>query len=133
MLGSAAQGEFETFLGPYSKCAEPAAARLAKAVEFCGALSCYVKAQSHELSTQIAWTALHKVAARALDFDLRMCPPEALSEITAVHKAALQNVVRDILAIVDLDDLAWRQLALPTRLGGGGVRECSPAFAQASS
>ena len=74
MLGSAAQGRFETTLGPYAAAAGPAETRVSKACEHLSALRSMVRARVHMQADQAVWTILQQSIARALEYDMRLCP-----------------------------------------------------------
>ena len=88
MLGSAAQGVWETVLGPYQAVAMPAAKRTAEAVWACAQLKQYVDARPCDDSCQVAWAILAHSIVRALDYDFRLCPSVALSESCAALTTA---------------------------------------------
>ena len=74
MLGSAAQGAWETCLGSYQSSAMPAAKRAAEAIKACEHLRMYVDSRPSDDTNQVAWTVLSHSVLRALDYDLRLCP-----------------------------------------------------------
>jgi len=115
-LGTAMQGECEVMLGPAACTMEPAKKRLAAAQELCRALREMAEARPHELAHAVVWTLLQKVAARALDFDCRVCPSEALYGILDALAVSVRAVAASLLPDV-LDEQAWRQMQLPGRLG----------------
>ena len=131
ILGSAAQGEWEALLGPYSEIAAPAVARASSAAAVAERLAAFAKRRLDPNSLQVAWTILQKSVARALDFDTRLCPSWALHEARSILSNAVCRVT-DALAGPGLDADAREQLALPGCLGGCALRGCSESACDAA-
>eukprot|EP00972_Heterocapsa_arctica_P051455 7568677-Heterocapsa_arctica.AAC.1 len=131
LLGSAAQGEWEALLGPYSEIAAPAVARASAAAAVAERLVAFARRRPDPNSHQVAWTILQKSVARALDFDTRLCPAWALAGARGILGDAVSKVV-DALAGPGLDGDAREQLALPGCLGGCALRACSDAACHAA-
>ena len=68
-----------------------------------------------------AWTLLTKCCARALDYDARLVPSEALGEVTSALDDALRGAATAICA-KDFPPEAWQQATLPGPLAGCGLR-----------
>jgi hypothetical protein len=82
LLGSAAQGAFETFLSVYSVGIQPKIKRSDKAAK----LSQLIKQMQESLSApkkQAAWPLLLRVLAVRLDYDCRISDPMALIPLAA--------------------------------------------------
>ena len=58
MLGSAAQGKYETVLGPYAAVAAPARKRVEIASSHLASLRAMVRARVHEQADQVAWAIM---------------------------------------------------------------------------
>ena len=78
-LGSAAQGQFESILGPYQLSAAPAQARLHRAVEYARRLKEFVVEANDDHCLHTAWLHASKSLSNALSYDARLMPPEAFS------------------------------------------------------
>ena len=74
LLGSAAQGQCESVLGPCAAMAEPACARVQKARVAMARLREAVAARVHEEADQAFWCVLVQSISRALEYDYRLCP-----------------------------------------------------------
>eukprot|EP00972_Heterocapsa_arctica_P029474 4340605-Heterocapsa_arctica.AAC.1 len=69
LLGTATQGAFESFLGPYALALEPALRRVERAETLAARLRCLATSTLACPSVQPAWLLLTMVVAHALDFD----------------------------------------------------------------
>ena len=117
MLGAAAQGKFDTELGPFAAMAGPAAKRVDAACMHLAALRDMVRARVHEQADQAVWTVLQQSVARALEYDMRLCPWVHLEAHAARLAAACHQTLEELLGC-QLDDHARKQATLPGALGG---------------
>ena len=131
LLGTAAQGDLETLLGPLGLAAEPVRERQQAAEKFCRALSRYATSRVDDAAQKAAWQLLTKIAARALDFDVQVCDYEVIRPILEQHVATVRTTAEEILG-KPFDDTAWEQTTLPGRLGGLGMAVPSPTAAAAA-
>ena len=122
LLGSAAQGDRETFLGPYARVAEPAMKRAREAAGVAERLCDLIAARPNEFALQAAWSILQKCVARALDFDSRLCPAWALSGARDFLQDAIRKVISAAVG-ADLSADEVEQIFLPGELGGVGLRD----------
>jgi len=130
LLGSAAQGAYSVILGSGGAVVKPAEERAKAAEEACARLVEYLGRRKDVHTHQVAWTLVQKTVARSLDYDMRMCPEEALAGVRGRVVAAARSVV-DILA-PKLDEDAWGQMGLPGMFGGCSLRLPSAVMSNAS-
>ena len=78
--------------------------------------------RTHPLTSQAVWTVLHKCISRSLDFDSRLCPAVALSEVTGALDTGVRKFV-DALLTNELHANAHEILAQPGALGGCSLRD----------
>ena len=129
LLGSAVDGEFETFLGPYGLSLQPTQKRLAVALGLARDLKELAAATLRCPTLQVAWIMLTTVVAHALDFDTRVHPPAALQP----HAQQLNHAVADTLGgilgvdIGSLNGHAQESITLSAVMGGLGVHEITLA------
>ncbi|CAK0840857.1 unnamed protein product, partial [Prorocentrum cordatum] len=122
-LGSAFGGEFETELGVYSVAAQPALRRLASARHLAKECARFRGEGREEASWQAAWHVLHRVASKALVYDVRTLEPEVSLPLAEELDAVINDSARALLG-VQADD-GWTndtsmQLHWPSVLGGMG-------------
>ena len=116
------QGECAVEIGPDTLIAGKVRGRLQKATELCAALRSMAASRTHELTSQDVWTVLQKCVSRSLDFDSRLCPALALSEVTGALDTEVRKVVNALLT-TELDASALDTLALPGALGDCSLRD----------
>ena len=98
-----------------------AAERARQAAELCEHISELATADLGAPRLAAAWTLLTKCAARALDYDARLVPPEVLRPVTSALDFALRRAAGGVCG-KDFCDSAWAQATLPGPLAGCGVR-----------
>ena len=131
LLGTAAQGAWETALGPYAAVAQPAAKRATAAITACNEAARYAASAPCPDSAQIAWTVTSRSIAHALSYDARLCPPKTLATAENALRAAIRTVV-DATAGAALTDHEHEQTELPGALGGMCLRTGGEAPSAAS-
>ena len=117
MLGSAAQGKFETCLGPFAAAAAPAGKRRSTACAAVLSMKAMLKARVSDEADQAVWTVLQRSVSRSLDYDARLCPWQHLSGPASSLEDACFSLLGDIVG-VELDEIAKEQAVLPGHFGG---------------
>ena len=74
---------------------------------------------------QHAWLLLSYCAAPRANYRLRTAPPAQTAAYAADHDQRVLAAVCCLLAVAGLDEAQARQLRLPLRLGGLGLRSAS--------
>ena len=123
-LGSAAQGAFETQLGPHALGTHATRVRLSKALVYAQNLKQYIHECADECHLHISWIHVSKCLAKALSYDARLLPPETYNGVAGVLDNAVKEVM-DILLGCEIPSLKWNLLQLPGPLGGCGGRLAS--------
>ena len=128
IMGTEAGDEYRTEVGSVDGGAANAGKRAAKAMELCTHVQELASTEIGCAKLGVAWALLVKCAARALDYDARVVPPEALmphaTELNRALKAAAEAVLGRAAS-----ETEWDQLCLPGPLGGCGLR--LPSFVAA--
>jgi hypothetical protein len=125
LLGSAIDGEFETFLGPFGLSLQPTQKRLAVALGLARDLKELAASTLRCPTLQVAWIRLTSVIAHALDFDARVHPSAALLPHAEQLNRAIADTLGGILG-VDIGSLEGRVhecITLSAVMGGLGVHE----------
>ena len=76
LLGTAAEGEFETILGPHGYGAGPIQERAQRATAYGAAICKMARECTHSYALQASWVLTHRSLQAALDYDLRLSPLE---------------------------------------------------------
>jgi len=121
VMGCAAQGDFESMLGPMQKRLQPAGERLMKSQRLAMRIAEYMHGANDRATLHTAWYLTTKSLKEALTYDIRTCPPEAMRPLLVEHEANLRTLVNEICG-VKLTDMQWQRVQLPGPLGGMGVR-----------
>ena len=117
MLGSAAQGKWETVLGPYANSVEPTATRLEKAMADLQALLVTVREGEHDYLVQAGWTIMAKSICHALDYEMRILPWEILEPYAQRLREGIRKFADAVLGSnLTPDDV--NKIELPGPLGG---------------
>lgn len=116
-LGSAAQGRFESFLGPYQLNVSPALKRLQAALSYGDKITRFVQKSADSYSLQIAWHHAAQSLPRALCHDARLIPPEEFKRVATPLDEKLRQVDGAICGC-ELDDDQWLRIRLPGPFGG---------------
>ena len=122
MLGSAAQGKWRAAVGSTSLMGKAAMERAEAAVQTCKRAATMASLRLAAGSVQAAWVILQKSASRALDYDSRLCPPEALAIQRTMLTDAMQEAANAILGR-RLSVQSHEQMQLPGRFGGMSYRD----------
>ena len=117
MLGAAAQGKFEAVLVPFAAAAGPARKRVNAACEHLAALRHMVRARVHEQADQTVWSIMQQSIARAIEYDMRLCPWQFLEEHAARLETECWHVLEPLMG-ASMDSHAREQASLPGWLGG---------------
>jgi hypothetical protein len=121
LLGTAVDGHLESFLGPFALGLEPARARLDRALTLIGKIEEMAQATLPSHVLQPAWCLLSQCAAHALDFDLRVHSPGAITPFAQTLSDAVVRCAARILGRAELGGTARDQLLLPVAEGGCGL------------
>ena len=129
ILGSEGGDGYDTEIGGGVGTADCAWARVEAMMELCSRIREMAAHDTTAPSKAAAWTLLTKSAARALDYDTRLVPRDALTDALKQATEALEATARAILDIgggpADHEERwqkAWGQMQLPGALGGCGMR-----------
>ena len=95
--------------------------RLEACKTFCQEVAALANSGLDPGTRHMAWSILAKSAARALDFDAQLCPPEAMADVLSEAAEAVRGAAQQITAL-SLDDVSRVILELPGALGGCGLR-----------
>eukprot|EP00973_Karenia_brevis_P003001 409971-Karenia_brevis.AAC.1 len=120
-MGAAAQGEFESMLGPMQKRLVPAVERLHTAKRFARRLQDYLFGADDCNSLHVAWCLAARSLKEALAYDIRVCPADVMEPLLTELTSCLREVACQIHGS-PFSDLLWRRLQLPGPLGGMGMR-----------
>eukprot|EP00973_Karenia_brevis_P024665 3402658-Karenia_brevis.AAC.1 len=131
VMGSAAQGEFESMLGPIQKRLMPAFERLRTAKRFARRLEDYLFGASDNNSLHVAWCLAARSLKEALAYDIRVCPVDVLEPLLTELASCLREVACQIHGS-PFSDMLWRRLQLPGPLGGMGMRMATTSADAAS-
>ena len=117
LLGSAAEGEFESFLGPFALHSDPLIKRVDRARSLAAALleMCVVVLET--ASRQCIWILLSRLLCHCLDFDARVLSHASLEPFSSILDNLVDSVIVKILPDVALHYIR-PQLSLPGHLGG---------------
>ena len=121
VMGSAAQGQFESMLGPMQLAAQPAGERLQKSISLGERLRLYIEGSQDDTKRHVAWCLLTKCIKEALSYDIRTLPLDIMKPLLEQHAALLRDGVAAVLGR-EVTTEQWRQIQLPGPLGGFGVR-----------
>ena len=121
IMGTEAGEAYRTAAGPYGTGADHAAARADKAIELCMHIKELATTDIGISKLSVAWALLIKCAARALDFDARVVPPESLRPHAARLDVALRSAAEAVLG-KQTSEAEWDQVCLPGPLSGCGLR-----------
>ena len=122
LLGTALNGDLESFLGPFSLGVQPAKERPERAIK----LLAQIKAMTHEVlessMLQAGWCLVSSCAAHNLDFDTRVHTPGDISPLTTVLSIATTDTVTHLLGLAGaLTQHTKDQLILGINEGGFGL------------
>ena len=120
-MGCAAQGTFESALGPYQFALESARKRLDRASIFKDKLTELVATDTDDSTLHVAWLLTTKSLNQTLTYDARLLRPEVLAGVTGQRGSMVRTAVEHIMGRSLTGD-AWEQLQLPGPLGGMGLR-----------
>ena len=120
-MGCAAQGTFESALGPYQFALESARKRLDRASIFKDKLTELVATDTDDSTLHVAWLLTTKSLNQTLTYDARLLRPEVLAGVTGQLGSMVRTAVEHIMGRSLTGD-AWEQLQLPGPLGGMGLR-----------
>lgn len=121
LLGTAMQGEFEAFLGPYSLALEPALLRVQRAERLAERVRALATASLRCPSVQPAWLLLSVVIGHALDFDIRIHPPDAMRPFVERLIQCVHQTLAVVLGLAQLAPELLEVVHLRANLGGLGV------------
>ena len=117
MLGSSAQGKWETALGSTSRALDATAERVDTAIRDINALKLTMLEGEHDYVVQAAWTIVSKSISHALDYDMRILPWEAIEPHAQRLREGVYGFLEDTLG-VQLDATERSRVELPGPLGG---------------
>ena len=117
LLGSAAEGEFESHLGPFALHNAPVQKRLDNARLLAAALLDMCTVVLECPSRQCIWILLSRLLCHRLDFDARMLSHSALEFFAGMLDQLVDSVISRLLPDVPLHRIR-PQLSLPGHLGG---------------
>ena len=120
-LGSAAQGQLESRLGPYQFSLGPMHKRLEKARHFCDRLVDFIRRSPDESSLHIAWLHVSRSISRALSYDARLIDPSVFRCVSA----PLDDRIVEVIGVIvgkELSPRARDVVSLPGPLGGCSCR-----------
>ena len=122
LLGTALNGDLESFHGPFSLGVQPAGERLERAIK----LLAQIRAMTHEVLEssvlQAGWCLVSSCAAHSLDFNMRVHTPGGISPLTTVLSTALTDTVMHLLGLAGaLTQHTKDQLILGINEGGFGL------------
>ena len=120
LIGTAADGHLESFLGPFALGVEPTKARLDRALAPINKIKVMAQATLPKHVLQPSWCLLSQCAAHALDFDLRVHTPRVITPFAQILTHAVDRCAARILGRAELDVTARNQLLLPVAEGGCG-------------
>jgi hypothetical protein len=125
-LGAAAQGQWETNLGPWQLMLAKATERTERAEALARNLIRYIRDSNSPHRLQVAWILTRHCIAQALVYDARLIEPGALHPLAQRVDLAVARVLTELLHnTMQLQSYAWWRLTLPGPLGGCGVRNSS--------
>lgn len=120
-MGTAAQGKYESMLGPYAMRLGAAKERVEAAEKLSRGVVDYLNKSVDPMRAHAAWVITQKCIKEALAYDIRITPRDDLiPHLDRVEKAA-KNVVDEMWG-VRMPESPWQRLRLPGPLGGGGMR-----------
>ena len=136
VLGSAAQGNFSSFLTSpldgtpptilsLSPAAAPCKRRHDAAQELASALQAMMNLAMSARSLHPAWLILVKVLAVKLDYDCRISFPVLIDPFVQSFDSMLRATASSILGFVALPDRVADQVFLPGSLAGLSIKKCS--------
>ena len=117
LLGSAAEGEFESCLGPFALHSAPVQKRLDNARLLTSALLDMCSVVLECPSRQCIWILLSRLLCHRLDFDARMLSHSTIESFTGMLDQLVDSVIHKLLPDVPLLQIR-PQLSLPGHLGG---------------
>ena len=130
IMGTEAGDEYRTDAGSDDGGAANAGKRATKAIELCANVQELATTEIGCAKLSVAWALLVKCAARALDYDARVVPPEILEPHAAKLDLAIRAAAEAVLGRA-ASEAEWDQLCLPGPLGGCGLRLPSTVAAPA--
>ena len=125
LLGSDATSAYTTHAAMLPEVSEHAAERARVAAQTVGAAVRLAHAQVDTKSYTKAWALLGRSAAHAMDYDLRLTPPDAIAGVLEQQSAAMKDALGQMLG-KPLTDFCWARAALPGHLGGLALRSAGP-------
>ena len=120
VLGTAYEGEKKTSFMCDRAARAPAIEWLAAAKELAKQCAEMAASSLDVPTTQAAWCILQKVVARALDYDARILPPSLIIPLARDLEQTIRATAETIMQVPkgSLADETWRQMTLPTSVGG---------------
>ena len=126
LLGTALNGELESFLGPFSLSIQPARERLERATRLLAQIRDMSREVLESSVLQSAWCLVSLCAAHSLDFDMRVHNPGDLLPLTSVLSTELADTVSHLLGLARaLNQQTRSQLFLAIDQGGFGLPDFS--------
>lgn len=125
LLVSDANSAYTTHAALLPEVSEHAAERARVAAQTVEAAVRLAHAQVDMKSYAKAWALLQKSAAHAMDFDLRLTPPDAIAGGLEQQSEAMKDALGQMLG-KPLTDFCWARAALHGHLGGPAWRSAGP-------
>ena len=120
-MGCAAQGSYESVLGPFQYAVHAASRRLDKASVFHDKLAELVSSCTDDVTLHAAWLLIAKSLNQTLCYDARLLHSDAVGDVMGLLGSMVRGAVERIVGCNFAQD-CWEQLQLPGPLGGMGVR-----------